>query len=102
MKALSDEEAADIALSFNDLERRVILLLSSERAKGYRRIAEILGETYSRVQMVGRGIQAKKLGYVSVVRNSLDEYAGSALFLNSRGEKVRLAVELLEKMKSNQ
>lgn len=103
MSELTDEQAADFALSFSELERRVILHLSQDRAKGYSRIAELLGETYSRVQVAGRRIQAKKLGYVSVVRDkALDEYVGSALFLNSKGEQVKRAVELLERLKADQ
>ena len=98
MKELTDEEAVDLALTFDDLQSKVIRLCSAEKAKGYRKIAEMLGERYVDVQKAGRRLQALRLAYISVVKNSLDHYAGSALFLNKNGEKVKKVVELRDRL----
>lgn len=91
---MTDEDAAYYAESFNDLQRKVILLCGTDKSLGYKRIAEKIGVKYDEVQHVGWHLQGANLAYISTVR-SWDEYAGSALFLNERGEKVKLAVEAL-------
>jgi hypothetical protein len=97
---LSDEEAADYALAMGDLEHKVIMLCSKSKSWGYSRLAEKIGASYRDVQSVGRMLQAKRLGYISVVRLGT-EYHGSAIFLNERGESVKYAVEALVKIRIN-
>ena len=102
MNLLSDEQAVDMALSFNDFEREVILLCARKSSIGYARMAEALDAPYRRVQTVGRLLQAKRLAYVDTVRNVLDNYAGSALFLNARGEQVRHVLNLQKRLREQQ
>ena len=99
-RPLTDEEAADFALWMSPFEREVIALCAKGKALGYARIAEKIGAPYAEVQSVGRKLQAKRLAYISVVRQA-DEYHGSALFLNDRGERVKRAVEILARFRIN-
>lgn len=99
MNLLSDEQAVDMALSFNDFQQEVILLCARKTSIGYKRMAKALDVPYRRVQDVGRLLQAKRLAYVDTVRDVLDNYAGSALFLNAKGEQVRHVIELQKRMK---
>lgn len=97
---MTDEEIADMALSLSEMQAKVILVCARGTSIGYRRMAEKIGATYKEVQQAGRCLQSKKLAYISTVR-LMDEYNGSALFLNEKGEKVRHAVEIRERLKAN-
>lgn len=99
LKDLSDEEAADMALSFTDLECRVIALCSKGESWGYARLAEKTGATYAQVRAAGRRLQSKRLATVSPVRIGR-EFNGSAIFLNNRGEHVKHAVAALQRVRA--
>lgn len=96
---LSDEEAADIALSLTALEREVITLCSKGNSWGYRRLAERTSATYSEIRDIGHNFQRMKLATVRPVRLGR-EFNGSAIFLNNRGEHVQRAVAALERIRS--
>jgi hypothetical protein len=93
---MSDEEAMGIALSMTSFQRKVILECARGKSWGYGRIAEKLGAKYDEVRSVGHYIQRTKLGHVSPVRHG-SEFAGSAIFLNPRGDHVRMAIEIIER-----
>ena len=95
-RKLSDEEAADFALSMTQFERDVMTLCSKDKSWRYPRIAEKLGASYAEVQVVGRKFQALCLARVSVI-----PYDGSAIFLNDSGESVKVAVEALARLRAN-
>jgi hypothetical protein len=91
---MTEDDAQYYAETLEPLQRQVILLCSRQKSWGYKGIAKSLGVNYDDVQKVGHFLKAANLAYISVVRRS-DEYAGSAIFLNERGEQVRKAVESL-------
>lgn len=93
---LTDEEAADFALSMSSIERAVIGLCAKGKAWQYRTIAERIGVSYSEVQAAGRNMQRARLAHISVI-----PYDGSRLFLNGRGESVKRAVEILARIESD-
>ncbi len=88
--SLSEEEAADLALSLTVLERAVIGLCAKGKAWQYRTIAEKISVSYSEVQAAGQKFQRARLAHISVI-----PYDGSRMFLNDRGEQVKRAVEIL-------
>lgn len=90
---LSDEEAADIALSLAPFERAVIAHFAKGKAWQYTTIAERIGVSYSVVQSVAHKLRHKLLGHISVI-----PYDGSRFFLNERGESVKRAVAILERI----
>lgn len=92
---LSAEQAADIALSMTPFEREVIKRCSKGTSPRYPRIAEQIGAGYHEVQIVGHKLQAMRLAHVSVI-----PYNGSAIFLNDRGQVVKLAVLALERVRA--
>lgn len=94
-RPLSDEEAADFALSMSQLERDVIALCSKGKSWRYTGIAKKIGASYSDVQTVGQKLQAMRLAQISVV-----PFDGSAIFLNDRGESVKRAVEVLARIRA--
>lgn len=95
-RELTDEEAADFALSLSQFERKVIALCSRERSWCYPEIARKIGATYDAVQAVGHKLRALRLAHISVI-----PYNGSAIFLNVSGEGVKRAVEALAKVEAN-
>lgn len=94
VRDLTDEEAADLALSLSGIEREVISLCSKGKSWGYMGIASKIGASYAEVQSIGQKLQALKLAHISVI-----PFDGSALFLNSRGESVKRAVDVLERIR---
>lgn len=95
MTPLSDEEAADIALSLSPIERTVIAHFAKGKAWQYRTIADRVGVSYSVVQDVGQKMQRERLGHISVI-----PYNGCRLFLNDRGESVKNAVAALARIEA--
>ena len=93
---MTDEEAIDHALAMTPLQRKVIGHCSPGRSWGYRRIAEKSGLSYEEVKYVGHFLQEKKWAHVSPIRHG-SEFAGSAIFLNERGEHIRIAAEIVER-----
>lgn len=87
---ISDEKAADIALSLSPFERDVLNLCSKGKSWRYDGIARKLDTSYADVQEVGHKLQEMRLAHVSVI-----PYDGSAIFLNARGEAVKSAVNAL-------
>jgi len=93
---MTNEEAVDLALRMTHLQRAVILACERGRSWGYDRIAEGIGAPYSEVRQAGLFLQREKLARVSHVRHG-QEFAGSAIFLNQRGEVVKAAAQIIEK-----
>jgi len=91
---MDESEAEYQARMMSELERKVILVCSKGTSIGYFRMAKETGESYSDTQKAGLSLQKLKLAHVSPTRHS-DEYSGSAIFLNDRGEMVRAAVAKL-------
>ncbi|WP_156427443.1 hypothetical protein [Novosphingobium sp. Fuku2-ISO-50] len=60
-RELTDEEAADFALSMSRFERDVIILCSKGKSWRYPRIADKIGASYEDVQAVGHKLQAMRL-----------------------------------------
>lgn len=97
-QALTDEEAADIALSLSPLGTKVIQLCSKQKSWGYSRLSEQTASTYAEVRDIGRQLQKMKLANIRPVRHG-QEFHGSAIFLNDRGEHVKRAVGHLERLR---
>ena len=93
---MTDEDAAYYAETMTDLQREVIMLCSPKKSWGYSRLAEKTGSNHADVSAVGNFLQAANLARISHIRHG-QEFAGSAIFLNERGERVRIAVERLTK-----
>jgi hypothetical protein len=93
-RQFSDEQAADIAIAMTAFEREVIKLCSKEKSSRYTGIAKKINAEYEDVQAVGHKLQEMRLAYVVVI-----PYNGSAIFLNDRGETVKLAVLALERVR---
>lgn len=93
---LSDEEAADLALSMSPTERAVVALFARGKAWQYGTIAERIGISYAEVQAVGQKMQRARLAHISVI-----PYDGCRLFLNDRGEQVKFAIQMLAKIQEN-
>lgn len=91
---ISDDEAAEIAVTMTPFEHDVILLCSKGRSWRYTGIANKLDAKYADVQEVGHKLQELCLAHVSVI-----PYDGSAIFLNDRGEIVKHAVEVLLRLR---
>ena len=81
-------DASYFAETMSDLQRRIIVLCSREGTLGYRRIAEKLGISYAEAQNVGRFLQAANLATIELLKPGFN---GSGIFLNQRGEQVKLA-----------
>lgn len=92
---LSDEEAADLALSFSPTERAVMGHFAQGRAWTYGTVADRAGVSITDVIDLGHKLQRERLGHVSVI-----PYNGSRFFLNDRGASVKRAVEILSKIKN--
>jgi len=97
---MTEDDAAYFAKTMTELQRAVILLCSRKESWGYSRLAEKTGATYGDVRSVGHFLQSANLARVSPVRLS-QEFNGSAIFLNDRGDQVRLAAERLSKRKKH-
>jgi len=87
---LSDNEAADFALSLLPIERSVMEHFAKGRAWTYGTVAERAGASLADVVDFGHKLQRARLGHVSVI-----PYNGSRFFLNDRGESVKRATEIL-------
>lgn len=95
MTPLSDEEAADFALSLSPIERTVIAHFAKGKAWQYQTIADKVGVPYSVVQDIGQRMQREHLGHISVI-----PYNGCRFFLNDRGESVKNAVVALARIEA--
>ena len=95
---MTKEDAKDYAKSLTDVQRDVLLLCSTGRSFGYRRLAELTGLEYVEVLGAGHFLQSANLAFVETVR-LVNEFNGSAIFLNGRGERVRLAATRLRRRK---
>ena len=93
---MTEEDADYHAQTMTELQRAVILLCSRKESWGYARLAEKTGSDYQTVSHVGNYLQAANLATVKPVRHG-QEFAGSAIFLNERGDQVRTAVERLNR-----
>ncbi len=89
---LNEEDATYYAETMTDVERKVIALCSKRESWGYLKLAEKIDVTYDEISDVGHRLQAMNLASVRPIRRG-SEFAGSAIFLNHRGEQVRLAIE---------
>lgn len=96
IREMTDEEAADFALSLSNLERQVIALCSIGRSWGYSEIAKRIGASYDEVQAIGHKLQALRMAHISVM-----PYNGSAIFLNVRGDSAKRAIEALAKIRAD-
>jgi hypothetical protein len=92
--SLSAEDAAYYAETLSEFQRQVLALCSSGQSIGYAGLARSLGVEYRDVQLAGNHLQAANLATVETIRRG-NEYAGSAIFLNDRGEQVKLAASRL-------
>lgn len=91
---LSDEEAADFALSLSPIERSVMEHFAQGRAWTYGAVAGRAGVSITDVTDLGHRLQRDRLGHVSVI-----PYNGSRFFLNGRGASVKRAAEILSRIK---
>ena len=91
---MTEEDAKYYAKTLTDVQREVLVFCSTGKSFGYRRLAEITGRAYGEVQSAGQFLQSANLAIVEPVRLG-NEYNGSAIFLNARGEQVRLAASRL-------
>lgn len=87
-----DEDASEDANMMGENARRVLCLCTRNKSWGYGWIAERLSIEYDQVRSAGLTLQAMRLADVRPVRHGR-EFAGSAIFLTERGERVRLAIE---------
>ncbi len=95
---MTDEDARYYAKSMSDFQREIILLCSTKESWGYSRLAEKTNSNYAEVQSVGSFLQSANLARVGHVRHG-SEFAGSAIFLNERGDQVRTIVARMRKRK---
>ena len=89
---LDERAAAAYARRLTEIERRIVESCSRRASWGYTGLAERLGTTYDEARSAGLRLQARNLAHVSPVR-AHNEFNGSAIFLNERGEQVRRALE---------
>ncbi len=92
---LSDEDAADLALSLSPVERAVMEHFAKGRAWTYSAVAERSNVPIAVVTNLGHKLQRDRLGHVSVI-----PFNGSRFFLNDRGASVKRAVEILSRIKN--
>lgn len=96
LEPISDELAADYTNAMSPLEREVMALCSRRQSWGYARLAEKTGASYAEIQFIGKCWQSSQLATVRPIKHGR-EFAGSAIFLTTRGEQVQKALaELLD------
>jgi hypothetical protein len=95
---VTEDDAKYYAKTLTEAQREVILLCSVGKSWGYSRLAEKTGRDYAEVRAAGQFLQSANLATVEPVRLG-NEYNGSAIFLNARGEQVRLAASRLRPRK---
>jgi hypothetical protein len=88
---LPAEDADYYAESMSDLERQVIALCAMRQTIGYSRLAHKTGATYAAVKRVGDRLQSMNLAAIKPTMMA-GEFSGSGIFLNERGEQIRLAI----------
>ena len=88
---MTDEDAREYVKMLSEQERHVLGICSKRRSFGYSRIASKLNLENDAVRSAGRKLTAMNLANVSPVRHG-NEYAGSAIFLNDRGDAVKAAL----------
>lgn len=85
----SDEDIAYHAETCTELERKIICLCAERKTIGYRRLAERTSVTYAEAQRVGQLLRAANLANIQLLGHG---YAGSGIFLNDNGQKLRLEI----------
>jgi len=97
---MTEDDAAYYAETMDDLQRKAMLMCSTKQSYGYSRLAEMAGMNHSDVKNVGNFLQSANLATIKYIRHGR-EFAGSAIFLNQRGEQVRLAVAQIQPENQN-
>ena len=85
---MTPADAAYFAETMSDLQRETIVICSRQGTLGYTRIAEKLGVSYADAKNVGGFLQAANLATIELLKPGFN---GSGIFLNERGEQVKLA-----------
>ena len=88
---MTGDDAREYVKTLTEQERRVLGVCSKRKSFGYQSIAAKLGLEYSEVQSAGQTLTGMNLAAVEPVRMG-NEFAGSAIFLNDRGEQVKTAL----------
>jgi len=90
---MTSKDALYFAETMTEVQRKIILHCSKSATLGYSRLAEATGTTYLETQQVGQFLQAANLATIGLLKPG---YNGSGIFLNERGELVKLAAAKLE------
>lgn len=92
MSALGTWTEDDIqytAKTCSELARKIVLLCSERKTFGYSGLAQKAGVTYAEAHKVGQFLQCANLAEIKLLKPG---YAGSGIFLNDNGERLRRAV----------
>ena len=87
---MTDEDARHYAKELTPTERQIIMLCSKTLSWKYDGLAEKEAISYFDAKNAGNRLQSMNLASIMPTRRG-NEYSGSAIFLNDRGEQVKLA-----------